>query len=428
MLPMNDPAMLELLMGGVDPRAAQRQALLRGLRAPSSPAMPQQGPQAAPRPAQRPMQAPMPVQPPQAPQADPLMSQYAALQAQQQAAEVEREQAYKPLDRSGMEAAYQKQSDQGRQGLVLALAAQEANMQPMQSHFLKQAAAAQEPMKMAGGTMTSTGFIEDPGQVQNQAIQRADAKVAQLDRALQANLTGQERRRLEAEKQQAARDLRQMGIDAARVNAQMMSGDRRYAADLAHTDRQAAAGAKAGPKTTEDQGKAAGWFVSGRQAMNDMRRVLTEDPKAGDMGFGERAATAVLPRSTGEDVANALRSPTRQQFVNAAEAMTDSLLRAATGAGVNYDEAERKRRQLIPQLGDSQAVKEQKLRNYETEMAALAARAGPALDKLPPNMGGQGNPTPPVSPVLPGGPQAGSVVDGYTFKGGNPADPKNWSK
>ncbi len=302
-------------------------------------------------------------------------------------------------DRSAMEAAYKRNQQEGSQGLLLALAAQEAGNQPIGAHYLKRAAEAGQPMKTAGGTMTASGFIPDADYANNQQLALVNQKIAREQHIIDAATS--EKTKMAAEERRQKFEMEKLRISEAGAWGR---------ANLAASTK--AAGAGAGGRTTEDQGKAAGWFVSGRQAMNDMRRVLTEDPKAADMGFGERTAIAVLPRSLGEDAANAMRSPARQQFVNAAEAMTDSLLRAATGAGVNYDEAERKRRQLIPQLGDSAAVKEQKLRNYETEMAALAARAGPALDKLPPTMGGHGMPTPPLSPVQGGG---GGLPPGWSM-------------
>ena len=67
-------------------------------------------------------------------------------------------------DRAPIEQAYQTRARGGGDKTILALAAGEAGreMQPFQAQFLKQAAEARSPMKMAGGTMTETGFIEDP--------------------------------------------------------------------------------------------------------------------------------------------------------------------------------------------------------------------------------------------------------------------------
>jgi hypothetical protein len=144
---------------------------------------------------------------------DLLMQRHAELQKRQAEAMAGVESAYQPVDRSGAEAAYQRNAKEGGQGLLMALAAQEAGKEfaPIGAHYLKRASEAQSPMKMAGGTMTQSGFIEDPGYNQNLAVQRADAKLRQIDQALQQNLTEQERRRLQVEQERAA-DERQAAL------------------------------------------------------------------------------------------------------------------------------------------------------------------------------------------------------------------------
>ena len=128
------------------------------------------------------------------------------IQRQQQElarAQQAQEAAYQPIDRAPMEQAYQKRAQSGGTQLLAALAAQQAGagFEPFQAHYLKQAAAARAPMQMDGGTMTEQGFIEDPNYTRNLNIKRADAKAANLERALQGNITAEEGERLKKELQ-----------------------------------------------------------------------------------------------------------------------------------------------------------------------------------------------------------------------------------
>jgi len=139
--------------------------------------------------------------PPVAPvgEQDPLLRQADELYARHQQLLAEQGETYKPVDRGSMEQAFQKRQEGGNRSMLLALAAQQAGegFEGVQQHALKQAAAAREPMKMTGGTMTGEGFIEDPGYNMEQQAKRADAKLKANESALAQNLTAQERRRLE---------------------------------------------------------------------------------------------------------------------------------------------------------------------------------------------------------------------------------------
>jgi hypothetical protein len=179
-----------------------------------------------------------------------LTRQEAELRARQAKAEELATNAYKPVDRGAMDEAFQRRGQGADQQLLMALAAQQAgeSFSPMQAHFLKQSAAAREPMKMRGGTLTGEGFIEDPDYQTEINIRRADAQIKSIDQALAANLSAQERRRLEKEKQEWQGSLQRSQQAFLAAQAGQASADRRYAADLAHQDRQATAGAKAAGK------------------------------------------------------------------------------------------------------------------------------------------------------------------------------------
>lgn len=133
------------------------------------------------------------------------------------------------------------------------------------------------------------------------------------------------------------------------------------------------------PKMTEDQAKATGWVVQAENAWKNMQAVaFGEDGKltsAATPGFGD--AVAALPFGIGESSGNHFRSADRQKFIQGASSLSESLLRAATGAGVNRDEAIQKTREITPVWGDSSEVIAQKLGSIPLYIDSLKARAGP---------------------------------------------------
>lgn len=128
----------------------------------------------------------------------------------------------------------------------------------------------------------------------------------------------------------------------------------------------------AGAAASEDERKAAAWLAQATNAFANMQAALQSDPGADDPGFIETY-------SPSEEVGNRSRSATRQKYVQAAESLSESLLRAATGAGINEHEAKQKVYELTPRRGDSDAVKQQKMAAIPVYLQALRARAGRAV-------------------------------------------------
>jgi hypothetical protein len=121
---------------------------------------------------------------------------------------------------------------------------------------------------------------------------------------------------------------------------------------------------------TEDERKAAGWLSQADNAYKNMlsamytkegKRTGAEEPGVGEAIFG-----------------NIARGADRQNFVQAASSLSEALLRAATGAGVNADEAKQKLEELTPLLTDGAAVVGQKLAAIPVYLDSLKARAGRA--------------------------------------------------
>jgi hypothetical protein len=157
------------------------------------------------------------------------------------------------------------------------------------------------------------------------------------------------------------------------------------------------------PKLTEDQGKATGWLVQADNAYKNMLKAT--DPKQG--GNAANAETGLpdivagIPSfGAGEKAANLLRGEGRQKFLQAASSLSEALLRAATGAGVNESEARQKVAELTPQIGDEPGTRQQKMEAIPLYLESLKVRAGPGAAKLPTIVQ---NAAPPASPQQSGG-------------------------
>ena len=180
--------------------------------------------------------------------------EYASLIARQQELTRQFEGALAPPDMAAAQEAYGKRANAGGKHLLLALAAQAAGegYQPVQAHFLKQAAASREPMKVHGGTMTETGFIEDPGYRQDLVLKKLQAQMAMNDRIIEGNNTRRAKEEAEGRNERLRLEMQRNQIAATAAQAGQASADRRYAADLAHQDRvsgQAIQANKAGKGT-----------------------------------------------------------------------------------------------------------------------------------------------------------------------------------
>jgi hypothetical protein len=144
-----------------------------------------------------------------------------------------------------------------------------------------------------------------------------------------------------------------------------------------------------GGKMTEDQAKASGWLVQAENAFKNMKAATATNPDASKPGFNDAfAAIPSLGLTTG--IANIMRGPARQQYMQGASSMSEALLRAATGAGVNKDEALQKVRELTPQIGDSDAVIAQKEAAIPLYIESLKMRAGPGASRAQAIGGGGG--------------------------------------
>lgn len=175
------------------------------------------------------------------------------------------------------------------------------------------------------------------------------------------------------------------------------------------------------PKMTEDQAKATGWLVQASNAWNNMQGAMgaqtgpdgkTTYKNADAARPGAADAIAMIPSmGIGAAAGQLIRTPDREKFVQASSSLSEALLRAATGAGVNKDEAAQKVRELTPVFGESQESINQKLAAIPAYIETLKVRAGPGaapaariLDGLPG----------PAQPLQPNGKRGAMSAGGFS--------------
>lgn len=203
----------------------------------------------------------------------------------------------------------------------------------------------------------------------------------------------------------------------------------------------------AGSGASEDERKAAGWLGQATRALGNMEESMYKKDANGRLILGPNGRPVPTGADTpgllerylpSEELSNRSMSPERQRYSNASSSLSEALLRAATGAGVNESEARQKVAELTPQRGDSEAVKAQKMAGAAGYIEDLRARAGRALPgnlaaprgtaaaafggASPMQQGGGIRPTTGQAPAI------GTVRNGYRYTGGNPADRASWEK
>lgn len=172
-------------------------------------------------------------------------------------------------------------------------------------------------------------------------------------------------------------------------------------------------------KLTEGERKSATLLTRMEGSLSQMDDVLNKNPSAAKpelLSSGVRGLTF----GTQEALANTLTSSDRQRIESAQLDFLDAALTLGTGAAYTREQLEGYRKSYFPQLGDSDAQVRDKAARREKIIEAARIAAGNAADSVP-------KPTK-AEPTAPAVPKPGTVVDGYIFNGGNPADPKSWKK
>ncbi|MCE2686874.1 MAG: hypothetical protein LW839_08570 [Cryomorphaceae bacterium] len=138
-----------------------------------------------------------------------------------------------------------------------------------------------------------------------------------------------------------------------------------------------------GGVATEDERKAAGWLAQATNAYNNMLGAMytKEGKKTGAEAPGVIESAVEGVPLVGERSAALFRGTDRQKFTQAASSLSEALLRAATGAGVNKDEAKQKLEELTPLFTDDEETRKQKLAAIPMYLDSLKSRAGRAAPK-----------------------------------------------
>lgn len=156
--------------------------------------------------------------------------------------------------------------------------------------------------------------------------------------------------------------------------------DQRTGKSIAVTDQNGQPIQGGGGKMTEDQSKATGWLIQAENAFKNMQGAIQRTPSASKPGFND--ALASIPSfGAGAALANSLRGADRQQFLQGASSLSEALLRAATGAGVNESEARQKIAEITPVPGDKDENIAQKMAAIPLYLESLRVRAGPGAKK-----------------------------------------------
>ena len=171
------------------------------------------------------------------------------------------------------------------------------------------------------------------------------------------------------------------------------------------------------PKLTEGQAKA---FMFGNRALEADRIISGMVDKNGEptyspMAINAKESASNVPFVGGAlgYVANKAIGENEQKVEQAQRDFINAVLRQESGAVINPEEFNNARKQYFPQPGDSKAVIEQKARNRQRAIEGFKVGAGPASGMI-------GD--------APNKPELGARVDGYIYKGGDPANPSSWER
>ena len=286
-----------------------------------------------------------------------------------------------------------RQADNQRQYALGALAMMSNNedLQQQGAVFFKQALADRTPHITEHGSsdQLSGEFTYDPDYLQ----QRNDDQTnAVLNRIGAQRVAFQNARAAAKDRAAAAAQAAQSHEDAIRLGASLRPPPQQPLVAIIGSDgqpvlvpRSDASGKQPVPpggnaKPSEDQGKAAGWVNQATLAYQTMQDAIQKDPEAAKPGKMEMGLGA-LPK-VGRAMSYAAMSPQRQRFASAASSFSEAVLRAATGAGVNHDEAVQKVEELTPRWGEDQVSINDKQARTVMYLQSLATRAGNAPNVL----------------------------------------------
>lgn len=293
------------------------------------------------------------------------------------------------VDTSALQAFAKQQGEAGEMATLNALAAQFAGdgFQPMQAQFLKRAAAAAEPMKMGGGTLTPQGqFLKDPFAARDSRRTALERQALGLEK-----MAGDEERAADRASEQTRQfnerqDLqRQMAADRLSLQERMAEMRRDMAANKPDTGAFTRA-----TKLREEFGKKSDKIGEGVRHAETVMTLLTDPTIARDptkqvslvFAFGKM----LDPESVVRESEYALISNARGVF----ESVLQKPDQIMTGARLTPQQLQ-SMQQIAQQLYAGSAQRRQDLTNYYRGIAER--NRIPVDDVLPmgaPSSGGGG--------------------------------------
>lgn len=247
-----------------------------------------------------------------------------------------------PVDYSAMQQMARDRSEQGDGAMLNALAAQFAGEQfaPVQQQLLKRAAAAREPVKMAGGLITPEGaFIKDPEAARDKEVNMLLQRSAELSRIAETADTARDRIAAQRAQNELQNQMRLMGIDLQRQGLQMRGDSlnlQRMMAQQGMTDRkdkQLSEGTQKLSKQSEDLTN----LVAGTRRLNDQLGLYAQKDAKNIPGVGYGSDINIM----GLDVSGLAMGEEGKANRSMVKNVANELLRLASGQAVTLNEAQR---------------------------------------------------------------------------------------
>jgi len=172
---------------------------------------------------------------------------------------------------------------------------------------------------------------------------------------------------------------------------------------------------------TESQGKAS-LFASRMDKANQIMTGLNNSGTKNTSAIKSALESVPLIGGALGTAGNFAASDPQQRLEQSQRDFVNAVLRQESGAAISSSEFESAQKQYFPQRGDSDATIAQKAANRATAIQGMALQSGPGAAKLGVGAQQQSAAGQKKSALK------GQVMDGYRFKGGNPADQNSWEK
>lgn len=225
---------------------------------------------------------------------------------------------------------------------------------------------------------------------------------------------------LQMQMQKAKGDLTDKEIDLFKAQYQDALGRERLAQEENLLKLKLGAETGKQPELKDWQVQSATYGRRLVQAENVFRDLENQGYDRGTFGEGAKDFLSAVPGAGHLTSENLKRQQQAEiNFITAA-------LRRESGASISASEFKTAEQQYFPRAGDSPEVLAQKRANRQQVIEGMKLGAGPAWSQLPQVASEVGAGA--MMGSKKAAPAVGSVVNGYKFKGGNPADKNSWEK